>query len=175
MPVVTGDELPNNRAAPHRPWDRDYVAPGAVEIRMRAPRSAIPSGGRKALIIAGAAAALLSLRFLLLGAWPVLIFSALDIGALAVALHVFSRSLTPEERLRICDGQVELIRSDSRGRSTRLLLPAFWTRLEVTSRSETDCNLWLVFRQQRHPIGLCISDRERRAAAPRIREALAAG
>lgn len=164
------DDAPPPRPGP---WDRDYLAPGTVEIRMRAPRSKLPEGGRQALIIAGAAAALFSLRFLLLGAWPVLIFSVLDIGALAVALHIFNKSQVPEERLRIHDGEVELIRSDGRGRRTRVSLPAFWTRLEMQERSEVQCNLWLVSRQRRYPIALCISDRERRRIAPRIRAALA--
>lgn len=165
----------NDGAPPARPgpWDHNYLAPGTVEIRMRAPRSPIPEGGRQALIIAGAAAALFSLRFLLLGAWPVLVFSVLDIGALAIALHIFNKSKVPEERLRIHDGEVELIRSDERGRHTRVALPVFWTRLEMQEPSDIRCSLWLVSRQRRYPIALCISDHERRKVAPRIRAALA--
>lgn len=152
------------------PWNSP--ARNSVEIHMVAPRSALPVKGQYLLIAAGIAAALVSLRFVLLGAWPVLIFSLLDIGALAVALYVFNKSPVPQERLRVQDGEIELVRSDSRGRQTRITLPAFWTRLEMSGRSEVDCDLWLAFRQQRHPIGQCVSAEDRRRLAPRIRAAL---
>lgn len=152
------------------PWDRP--ARGVAEIRMVSPRSTLPVPGRFLLIAAGAAAALVSLRFVLLGAWPVLIFSVLDIGALAVALHIFNRTPVPEERLRVVGGQVELERMDSRGRRSRITLPAFWTRLEASGRTELDHELWLVFRRERHRIGQCVSAEERRALEPRIRAIL---
>ncbi|MFW2852503.1 DUF2244 domain-containing protein [Sphingomonas sp. TX0543] len=141
---------------------------------MSAPRSALPIQGKYLLITAGLAATIVSLRFVLLGAWPVLIFSALDIGALAVALHIFNRGPVPEERLRVVDGQVELERLDNRGRRSSVRLPVFWTRLEASGRTELDCDLWLVFRRERHPIGLCVSAAERRALQPRIAAALGA-
>lgn len=141
---------------------------------MISPHSTLPVRGRYLLIAAAAASALVSLRFVALGAWPVLIFSMLDIGALAVALHIFAKGPVPEERLRIRDGQVELIRLDGRGRRSRVILPAFWTRLEASGRTELDCDLWLVFRRERHPIGRCVSAAERRALQPRIAAALGA-
>lgn len=155
------------------PWDPAYSAPGTVEIHMVAPRSPIPPAGRYMLIGLGVAAVFLSLRFVLLGAWPVLLFSILDLGALAVALHMFNRGAVPEERLRIRDGELELVRRDHRGHKSHVRLPAFWTRLEASGLSEVDHNLWLVFRQQRHPIGQCVSVEERRNLEPRIRAALA--
>jgi Integral membrane protein len=126
-------------AATSGPWNSH--AHNNVEIHMIAPRSALPVKGYYLLIAAGIAAGLVSLRFVLLGAWPVLVFSLLDIGALAVALSVFNKSPVPQERLRIHDGEIELVRSDSRGRQTRITLPAFWTRLEMSGRSEVDCDL----------------------------------
>jgi len=164
----------NLRADPIRsPWDARGLPADAVEIRMVAPRSAMPPAGRYMLLALGIAGALLSLRFLMLGAWPVLLFSVLDIGALAIALHMFDRSAVPEERLRVRDNEIELVRSDHRRREKRIVLPAFWTRLEISGRSGVDHNLWLVFRQQRHPIGLCVSAEERRNLEPQIRAALA--
>ncbi|WP_070154992.1 DUF2244 domain-containing protein [Sphingobium phenoxybenzoativorans] len=159
--------LSSDRAGP---WDR--AAGDAAEIRMVSPRSTLPFPGRYLLIAASATAALVSLRFVLLGAWPVLIFSMLDIGALAVALHIFNRSPVPEERLRVVGGQVELERMDGRGRRSRITLPAFWTRLEASGRTELDHELWLVFRRERHRIGQCVSADERRAIEPRIRAIL---
>jgi uncharacterized membrane protein len=154
------------------PWEQPFGE--GLEIRMSAPRSALPIHGKYLLIAAALAATIVSLRFVLLGAWPVLLFSALDIGALAVALHIFSRGPIPEERLRVIDGHVELVRVDGRGRRSHIRLPAFWTRLEASGRTELDCDLWLVFRRERHPIGLCVSAAERRALQPRIAAVLGA-
>lgn len=139
-----------------------------MEIRIVAPRSTLPIPSRHILVAAAIAAGLLSLRFMLIGAWPVLVFAVLDIGALAVALHVFARRPIPEERIALVNGQLEITRIDGGGRSDRVELPAFWTRLEASGRSELDCDLHLVVRQRRHPIGLCVSAAERRSLIPRI-------
>lgn len=153
------------------PWGSNRLA--ETQIRMVAPRSALPVRERYAVIAAGVAAAMISLRFILIGAWPVAIFALLDIGALLVALHVFARSPVPEERISLIDGRLELVGCDGRGRRQRITLPAFWTRLEASGRSELDCDLWLVFRGERHPIGRCVAAADRRALIPLIEALLA--
>lgn len=162
-------------AAPRRtdPRDHDHVAPGTVEIRMSAPRSEIPKPARKVLLAIIAASILLSLRFVMLGAWPVLIFSLLDIGALLTALYLFGRGRPQQERLQIAVDRIALIRADETGRTRRIEFPPFWTRLETISRSEADCQLFLVFRHRREPIASCLSASERLSIAPRIAAALA--
>lgn len=157
-----------------RPWDVRHAEPGTVDIRMSAPRSDPPLPTRHILIVATVAAALVSIRFVMLGAWPVLIFSILDIGGLAVALVLFARSQPPREHLRISRDRIALIRFDERGRSASCTLPTFWTKVETISRSEVDCAVYLVFRQQRVAIARCLSDAERRELAPQISKALCA-
>ena len=155
-----------------RPWDPAYCAAKGPVIRMTAPRSALPWNAKQLLLIAAVVSAALSLRFALLGAWPVLIFSALDIGGLYVALHMFSRSRPPEERLKFHSDRIELERIDPRGRTSKITLPAYWTRLDIQGLPDGDFRLWLVFRQERQPIGLCLSAADRRAIAPQIQHAL---
>ena len=155
------------------PWDRDHVAPGTVEIRMSAPRSEIPRPARHVLLASMAVSILMSLRFVMLGAWPVLIFSLLDIGALLTALVLFSRSRPQQERLQIAVDRIALIRADDAGRTRQIDFPPFWTRLETISRSEADCQLFLVFRHRRVPIANCLSASERLSIAPKIAAALA--
>lgn len=164
------DEAPH----PSRPDPWGIASTGAFEIRLVAPRSPLSLEGKLLLGGAAFAAALVSLRFLLLGAWPVLVFSVLDLGGLAVALILFRRRPVPEERLRIHGDRLELTRIDHHGRRTEILLPVFWTRLETGSRSELDFELWLVLRRERHRIGRFVSAAERRAIAPRLHAALRA-
>lgn len=154
------------------PWGS--AAMNAFEMRLAAPRSVLSLEGKLLLGGATIAAILVSLRFLLLGAWPVLVFSVLDLGGLAVALVLFSRRPVPEEQLRIHGDRLELVRIDHQGRRTEHALPVFWTRLEIASRSELDCELWLVLRRERYRIGQFISAAERRAVAPRLQAALRA-
>lgn len=154
------------------PWDPTYYGASRPAISMTAPRSALPWSAKRILWIAVAVSAVMSLRFAMIGAWPVLIFSVLDIGGLYVALHMFSRSRPPEERLQFHSDRIELERIDAKGRSSKIALPAYWTRLETQERPDGDCRLWLVFRQERHPIGICLGAAERRAIAPQIQHAL---
>lgn len=154
------------------PWDPAYYVASGLAISMTAPRSALPWSTKRILWIAAAVSAVMALRFAMLGAWPVLIFSVLDIGGLYVALHMFSRSRPPEEHLQFQSDRIELERIDAKGRSSKIALPAYWTRLETQERPDGDYRLWLVFRQERQPIGLCLGATERRAIAPQIQHAL---
>lgn len=171
MSFAPGIAAPRN-STPGRP-DRETGDPPSLDLRMFAPRSPLPPMGRNLLIVAAVLGTLVGLRFLLIGAWPVLLFAVLDFGALFVAMHLFNRAPVPEERLCVRRHDVELIRSDHRGRKSRVALPTFWTRLEASGRSGIDHDLWLVFRNKRHAIGRCLSAEERRLLEPRIRAALA--
>jgi uncharacterized membrane protein len=154
------------------PWDPAYYPASGPAISMTGPRSALPWSARRILWVAVAVSAVLSLRFAMIGVWPVLIFSVLDIGGLYVALHMFSRSRPPEERLQFHSDRIEFERINAKGRSSKIALPAYWTRLETQERPDGNCRLWLVFRQERHPIGTCLGATGRRAIAPQIQHAL---
>lgn len=165
-------QSPGGTKADKSPWIPANCAASALAISMTASRAALPRSARRILWVAVAVSAVMSLRFAMLGAWPVLIFSALDIGGLYVALHMFSRSRSPEERLRFQSGRIAYDRIDAKGRTSKITLPAYWTQLEIQERPDGDCRLWLVFRQKRYPIGMCLGPAERRAIAPQIQHAL---
>lgn len=154
------------------PWDPERIEAGTIDIRISAPRSSLPVSARRVLLAAAVVAGLVSIRFVLIGAWPVLLFSLLDIGGLAVALILFGRSQPQRERLLIDREKIALVRYDASGRSATSTLPTFWTRVETVSRSEVDCSLYLVFQQRRVAVARCLSDAERRALAPQINQAL---
>lgn len=148
-------------------------APGSFRLDMVSNRSFVPRRtGLILLLGSGAALALMSLRFVLLGAWPVAIFALLDLTALGGALHAFRRSHAPAETLTINDGQIIHVSTDAQGRERRTILPVTWARLEAIERSPLDLTLWLRFRGQRHPIGQCLGLAERREVARLIDRAL---
>lgn len=141
---------------------------GAFELHMQANRSSLPFPTHYVVVAAGTALALLSIRFMALGAWPVAIFSLIDIGLLAGALHVFARRSPPTEQLSLRDGEVVWRASDGR----EIAMLAYWTKLEAEERAPLDLTLWLRFREDRHQVGQCLSLDERREVAGLIGKAL---
>lgn len=146
----------------------DRSREGAFDLHMQANRSPIPLPAIHATIAAGVALILLSLRFVALGAWPVAIFSLFDIALLGAALAIFRRRPPPAEHVSLRDG--ELVWRGSDGRT--VTMPAFWARLETVERSPIDVTLWLRFRRERHQVGQCLAQYERREVAEVIDRAL---
>lgn len=141
---------------------------GAFELHMQANRSSLPFPTHYVVVAAGIVLALLSIRFVALGAWPVAIFSLIDIGLLAGAFHIFARRSPPTERLSLRDGEVVWCASDGR----EIAMPAYWAKFEAEERAPLDLTLWLRFRQDRHQAGQCLSLDERREVAGLIHKAL---
>ena len=141
---------------------------GAFDLHMQSNRSAMPIPAIHVVAAVGAALLLLSVRFLAIGAWPVAIFSLLDIALLAGALIVFQRRPPPAEQLSLRDGNLFWQGSDGRV----VTMPAFWARLETIERSPVDVTLWLRFRRERHQVGQCLAHYERRAVADMLDRAL---
>ncbi|GAA0335993.1 hypothetical protein GCM10009087_53050 [Sphingomonas oligophenolica] len=147
-------------------------APRSFRLDMVSNRSFMPERTNLILLGFGTALGLMSLRFVLLGAWPVAIFALLDLTALGGALFAFRRSHVPAETLTIADGQIVHLAIDARGLERRATMPAYWVRLEAIERSPLDLTLWLRFRGQRHPVGQCLGLDERREVAKLIDRAL---
>jgi len=120
------------------------------------------------MIAAGVALLLLSIRFVAIGAWPVAIFSLINIILLAGAIIVFRRRPPPAEQLSLSGG--ELVWHGSDGRT--VTMPTFWARLETVERSPVDVTLWLRFRRERHQVGQCLAQYERREVADVLDRAL---
>jgi uncharacterized membrane protein len=70
-------------------------------LHMIANRSSIPRQESVVLFGIGVVLAVMSLRFLILGAWPIAIYSIIDVAVLAWAFRSFRRSRPTEEWLAI--------------------------------------------------------------------------
>jgi len=91
------------------------AGPRAAEIQIVEPRNALSPYVAYLLAVVGVAAGLMTLRFSLVGAWPISVFALFDAGLLALAVYMFRTSRVQEERLRVAGGQVELVHQDRRG------------------------------------------------------------
>jgi uncharacterized membrane protein len=75
-----------------------------------------------------------ALMFAFRGAWPVLPYSALEMGVLFWAFHRFERRIADWERITVCGDRV-IVESERSGERTRRVFNRQWLRVELEERS----------------------------------------
>lgn len=135
------------------------------------PPNSFTAGGFRVLagLLVGAAA-LGSVVFAMVGAWPVAGFLGAEVllAAWLIARHA-RRSAAAVEEVAIEGAHLVVRARDARGRETRTELDAYWARLERPA----DRRVLLVSRQRRVEVGRFLSDEERDAFAAALADALA--
>ncbi len=128
------------------------------------------------LTIAGVATIflLMGLRFLFLGAWPILPFMLADIALLWWAMRASYRSGRASEHLRLDEEGLELVRIAPHGQVRRTRIEPHWARVELEDLGPDQNRLWLTARGARHAIGAFLSPAERADIARVIEAGLAA-
>lgn len=136
-------------------------------------RSLGPQGFRVMMIVASLAAALIAVRFVALGFWPVSGFLGLDILALYVAFRIsYSRARAFEEVL-LTPVDLLLRQVTHRGVAREWHLNPLWTRLVRETHEEYGLQrLALVSRGERIVIGRELSPGERAHFADELGKAL---
>nr|WP_294524962.1 DUF2244 domain-containing protein [uncultured Rhodopila sp.] len=89
---------------------------------------------RSAAILAGFLVALsltIALRFVLLGAWPVLAFSVLEVPLLGLLLAINIRRARTSELILLDRLTLTVTRTDPAGRRQSLSLPAAWLQVNL--------------------------------------------
>jgi uncharacterized membrane protein len=126
------------------------------------------------LMMAGVAGIFLAMgvRFLFLGAWPILPFMLLDAGLLWWAMRASYRSGRESEHLRLDAGGLELVRIAAHGAARRTRIEPHWARVELEETGEAENRLWLTARGERHAIGAFLSPPERAELARVIEDGL---
>ena len=123
---------------------------------------------------------LMGIRFLFLGAWPILPFMMVDIGLLWWAMRASYRSGRASEHLRLDEGGLELVRVAAHGQVRRTRIEPHWARVELEELGADQNRLWLTAPHSpgstrvRHAIGSFLSPRERAEIARVIEAGLAA-
>ena len=134
-----------------------------IDLTLRPNRSLRPGHARWLVGLVGAVFLLGGLRFLALGAWPVIPFMVADIALLIWALRASYRSARAYETVRLDETGLMVRKVSEHGRERRFRLEPFWAkaRLEVVSAEEN--RLWLASRDVRVAVGQCLSPAEREA------------
>ncbi len=107
----------------------------------------------------------------LLGAWPVAIFAA---GELGLASYLFRRGarVQVEERLVLTEARLTIERRDRAGRMVRLDLPTAWLRVALEDRPARVPALMLRGRFRPVEVGGSLGECEKRSLAEALGEAL---
>lgn len=115
---------------------------------------------------------LLGLRFLLLGAWPILPFMLVDVLILGWAMRASYRSGHAAEHVRLERRELWLERVSPLGARQQLRLDPLAVRVELEQFPDTRNRLWLHERNRREPVGAFLSAGEREQLAKVLEEAL---
>lgn len=113
------------------------------------------------------------LRFLALGAWPILPFMLVDVGLLWWAFRASYASGREHERVLLEGDRLELLRVNAAGAERRFGFEPLWTRVMMEETALGDVKLWLAARERRVRVGQFLSPRERREVGAVISSVLA--
>lgn len=138
-----------------------------------APNRSMGGTGMKVVVgLLGGMAALVSLVFFVIGAWPAPLFLGLDVVLVYFALKASFRALNRRERLRVSADTVEVI-EETEGRSkTVWTSPTAFTNVDLEALGEHEMRVRLRLSGKRHSVGRALSPPEREALGQALREAI---
>jgi uncharacterized membrane protein len=79
-------------------------------------------------------ALLVGLRFWWMGAWPVLPFTALEVGLVLLMLRLNNRQARASELIALSEDQLRIVRTDPSGRRREVVLPSGWLSVALEER-----------------------------------------
>lgn len=108
-----------------------------------------------------------------LGAWPVLVFSAPEVGAALLLLqwHV-KNAARASEVLILTEAGLSVVRTGRRGRREEKVLPTAWLQAVLEERRARVPALWLVAHGVREEVGRALGEAEKRELAAALAGAL---
>lgn len=115
--------------------------------------------------LVGLANLVIGVLFLVIGAWPVLLFCGLDVLLIYVAFQLNYRAGRASETIEIGLAAVTLTRVDARGRQERMSLNSYWTRVRLSEHPSGATELKLGSHGREVRIAGFLSDDERRELA----------
>lgn len=111
--------------------------------------------------------------FLIVGAWPVLGFVAIDVALVWWAFQASYGDRRAYERLRLAEGVFTVERSDKRGATERHEFPSYWLKVTLEERPP-DSNRLVLSSHGRHlVVGGFLGPEQREEVATMLSEALA--
>jgi uncharacterized membrane protein len=120
----------------------------------------------------GGSALLVGMRFWMLGAWPVLPFSAVEVGLVLLMLYLNMRQARGSELILLNETELRIVRTEPSGRQRERVLPSGWLSVSLFEREGRVPRLLLSQRGVREEIGLALGADEKRDLAASLARAL---
>ncbi|WP_353218435.1 DUF2244 domain-containing protein [Sandarakinorhabdus sp.] len=144
-----------------------------LDLTLTPNRSLSRDHARWLVLAVGGVFLLGSIRFLVLGLWPVIPFMIADVALLAWALRSNFKSGGGHERLVLADDALTLTRVSALGEAWVERLEPWYTRVQIEETPLGDAHLFLAAHGRRLLVGHFLSAPERRAVGAVISDALA--
>lgn len=112
------------------------------------------------------------LRFLALGAWPIIPFMLADVALLWWAFRASYAAGRGHERVVLANDALTVVRVSQHGTEKRFGFEPYWTRVQVEETASGDAHVFLAMRERRLRIGSFLSAPERRQVGAAIAAAL---
>jgi uncharacterized membrane protein len=135
-------------------------------------RSLSPRGLRILAAFIATLCGVLALRFWLIGAWPVVGFSVVEVGLAIWLLYMNARGARASELVLLTENAVRIIRTDPKGRREERLISAAWLNVVVEESPGRVPRLLLAARNVREEIGSVLGETEKRDLAAALGTAL---
>lgn len=114
---------------------------------------------------------LLGLRFLLWGAWPVIIFSSAEVPLVTLLLMLNFRSARESETVLLSGTECRILQTNRRGQRREIKLPTAWLRVSLQQGTGAS-RIELENRKQRLEVGAFLHEADRRALYEALRDAV---
>jgi uncharacterized membrane protein len=135
-------------------------------------RSLSPFGRRLVLAAMTGLAGLIALLFLLIGAWPVIGFSVIEIGLIWLMFHLNQRAAHARELVLLDSNRLRVVRTDPSGLSREQVLPAAWLKVRLEEERGRIPRLLIYTHTACEEIGAALGEAEKRNLATALCNAL---
>jgi uncharacterized membrane protein len=117
-------------------------------------------------------ATLVSVRFWMLGAWPVLPFGVLEVGLVLLMLHLNTRQARASELILLNETELRIVRTDPSGKRRETVLPSGWLSVSLRERQGRVPSLMLSRHGRSEEIGQVLGEQAKRDLAASLAGAL---
>jgi uncharacterized membrane protein len=153
---------------------QEYSASGALlfEAVIVPHRSLSPRGLAILLCAITTLCGLTAVRFWLIGAWPVIGFSVVEVGLALWLIQSNARGARASELVLLCENALQIVRTDARGRRQERWLSSAWLNVVVEEAPGRVPRLVLAAHNVREEIAAALGETEKRDLAAALGAAL---
>jgi uncharacterized membrane protein len=149
------------------------TAPAVFYDAVLKPHRSLPSKGFVVLMLVLAGVSfVISLVFVLNGAWPVTPFFGLDVALVYLAFRASYRQARQTEALRLTEDSLTVERVSIYGERRRWRFQPFWLRVRLEEQDEYANRLVLTSHGSSLAVGTFLGPAERRSVAGALKDAL---